>query len=323
MLTAPIATAETLPIWQFCMRKRQGQHYRSQSELKRPLLSFGLLDSQRTLLEQVRSLNVRMGRDSNACIRQVATPKLVQPAKDLDLGATGFRKVEPVDTKPVLAYLKTIKVQKRQKPQSLSPSQRLALERREEEERAKPTLSEQLLVQTTLSKQVATARLQAEHLRYSDLTRLNRMQIFSQAANEVRASSLVSVRLQRQSATLQDLMLREKERLIDERMYIPRTEPVILTAEEKERRENERRLRLCEQLEAQIVDTLAKAEHRRLERDDEVPVLRLSSEQISAKLSKMMSESKRREPVLLRTRNLPIVSLKQVSRPASRLQRPS
>lgn len=303
------------------MSKRQLHHHRSQSELKRPLLSFGLLDSQRTLLEQVRSLNVRLGRDSEACIRHVPTPTLIQPVKNLDLGATGFRKVEPVDTKPVLAYLKTIKVPKRTKPQSLSPSQRQALERREEEERAKPTLSEQLLLQSTLSKQAAAARLQAEQLRYSDLKRLNRMQIFSQAANEVRASSLVSVRLQRQSASLQDVMLREKERLAEERKYIPKAEPVILNAEERERRENERRLRLCEQLESQLVDTLAKAEHRRLERDDEVPVLRLSSEQIAAKLSKMMSESKRREPMLLHTRNLPIVSLRQVSRPASRLLR--
>jgi hypothetical protein len=299
----------------------QWKHHRSQSELKRPLLNFALLDSQRNLLEQIRSLNLRLGRDSNACIRQVATPVVVQPAKELNFEATGFRKVEQMDTKPVLAYLKTIKVQKRKKPQSLSPSQRLSLDRREEEERTKPTLSERLLLQSTLNAQAAAARQQADKLRSSDLQRFNKLHIFPKAANEVRANSLVSVRLQRQNASFQGLILREMDRLIDARAPVPKAEPVILTAEEKERRENERRLRLCGQLEGQIVDTLAKAEHRMLERDDEEPVVRLSSEQITAKLSKMMCESKRREPMLLRTRNLPIVSLREVSRPVSRLLR--
>lgn len=299
----------------------QWKHHRSQSELKRPLLNFALLDSQRNLLEQIRCLNIRQGRDSNACIRQVPTPALVQPVKDLNLETTGFRKVEKVDNKPVLAYLKTIKVHRRKKPQSLSPSQRISLDRREEEERAKPTLSERLLLQSTLNAQAASARQQADKLRTSDLQRFNKLHIFPTAANEIRANSLVSVRLQRQTASFQGLLIRERERLIDAREQVEIPEPVILTAEEKERRENERRLRLCEQLEGQIVDTLAKAEHRMRERDDEEPVVRLSSEQITAKLSKMMSESKRREPMLLRTRNLPIVSLREVSRPGSRLQR--
>lgn len=124
---------------------------------------------------------------------------------------------------------------------------------------------------------------------------------------------MVSVRLQRQTMSLNEFVVREKEKMCAGRETGLKVEPVILTAEEKERRENERRTRLCAQLEGQLVDALAKAEHRRLmERDEDIPTLRLSSDQISAKLSKIKLESKRREPALLRTRNLPILSLRLV-----------
>ena len=278
------------------------------------LSTFGLHDSQQALLSQIRLINTKLGREANACIRAVPDPQHVTPSRipKSEVSPQGFRRVERVESKPAMLYIKSIPVNSasRSKPQSLSPSQRVEAERRELSRRNRMTSSERSLLKASIERKSQAVRERVEQHTSRDLQKLNKLMIFPHLVNEVRVQSLINVKMHREFlSSLRETTFKEKEKVMEHRGKVDtKPEVVILSAEELERIAAEERKQLVSELEGKLVDKIAKAE-KNIKKEEEEAIGKITSEEIDVKLSRMMIESKKRHPILQKMKHMPIAEM--------------
>lgn len=285
-------------------------------------LTMGLAESKETLLGQIRAINRQLGRDLSACLRPLPMKKDNFARRGLHKRATlGFQQIEKAIPRSRQNYLKPLRSEERAVTEScsqrvLSPSQQTFLELREALKQRKTTLTERHTLKSTFESQVSSVRAKIEGNLVKELENLNRNGIFPAPINEVRATTSLSVKIESHiHSSAREFLLKEKEKIMEERKLAPSSkhEVMVLSEEDQKRLEADKRKLLLDHLEDKLVDKIARAE-RKAKVSDDLGIVRLTSEQIEAKLAKMKADSlKRQKPVMI-IRSIPVLDIAQGSR---------
>ncbi len=285
-------------------------------------LTMGLTESKETLLGQIRAINRQLGRDLSACLRPLPMKKDNYARQGLHKRATmGFQQIEKSTPQSHQHYLKSLRSEERAVTEScsqrvLSPSQQTFMQLKEALKLRRTTMSERQTLKAHFDSQLNAVKAKIEGNLGKEMENLNRNGIFPSIINEVRATTSLSVKVEthtRSSARV--FLLKEKEKMMEERKLAPSSkhEVMVLSEEEQKKQEAEKRKLLLDHLEDKLVDKIARAE-RKAKVSDDLGIIRLTSEQIEAKLAKMKAESlKRQKPVMI-IRSIPVLDIAQGSR---------
>ena len=286
------------------------------------LLTLGLTESKDALLEQIHAINRQLGRDVTACLRPLPTKKdnFSFPGRPKRL-ANGFKLIAKASPRSRQTYLKSARSDERFTTDSgsrrvLSPSQQSVFELKETLKLTKTSYSQRQLMKTTFDTQINAVREKILGKLDREMESLNRNGIFSRGINEVRATSSMNVRVESHMRfSAREFMLKEKEKLLEEQKNRPavKKEARLISEEEQKKLDAEKRKLLLEHLEDKLVDKIARAE-RKAKVSDDLGIVRLTSEQIEAKLAKMKTESLKRQKPVMVIRGLPVLDIAQGSR---------
>lgn len=285
-------------------------------------LTLGLAESKETLLGQIRAINRQLGRDLSACLRPLPMKKDNFARRGVHKrAALGFQQIEKATPRSRQNYLRSLRSEERAVTEGysqrvLSPSQQTFLQLREALKERKTTTSERHTLKTTFDSQVSSVRAKIEGNLGKELDSLNRNGIFPAIINEVRATTSLSVKIEsHMHSSAREFLHKEKEKIMEERKLAPsnKREVMVLSEEEQKRLEAEKRKLLLDHLEDKLVDKIARAE-RKAKVSDDLGIIRLTSEQIEAKLAKMKADSVKRQKPLMVIRSIPVLDIAQGSR---------
>lgn len=260
-----------------------------------------ILETEVLLRSKVRKINLRLGRDAEACLRPL-TLQMGSYSHREKPRIEGFKPVDPRPTEPVLTYLKTISKgynsERRLNP-PLIPTNRRTEGRKSS--LIPLSLSERNALQAELQQKMQLCRSELQAKVAKAMDKANKMHIFPKAVNEVRGKSMVEVGEMGELAMKMRKYYRKKVKEIVKRRE--NEGEMMITAVREEPEEQKQAF-----LEGKIVDKVAWADRKAYESRANQPRT-LTSEEIEAKVKKMNAESRRKLPELHKVRNFPDASL--------------
>lgn len=260
-----------------------------------------IIEAESLLRGKVRKINLRLGRDAEACLRPLS----------LEMGGhshrekpriEGFKRVEQRSSEPVLTYLKTISKgynsERRLNPPLMHTS------RRTEGRKSSLiplSLSERTALQAELQHKMQMCRTELHAKVAKAMDKANKMHIFPKAVNEARGKSMIEVGEMEELAVKMRKFYRRKVKEIVNRRE--QEGEMMITAVKEEAEDQKQAF-----LEGKLVDKVAWADRKAYESRANQPRT-LTSEEIDAKVKKMNAESRRKLPELRRVRNFPDASM--------------